>query len=539
MITKSGNEVNPLDILGEGKVMSVPVATIAAATAKKFAERQVVRRIKREGNQGNSDGSHKKIAIIAVAVVSVIILVLSILNGVAEGAKSIILTAPDCDSGLDGSISETTDSSTVNTDGIVVHADYKSAGYSTVGSTYPNVNPPLTSKIVFPYSGGAMTTSSTYGWRIHPVTGARKFHAGEDIARTGDFNSIADGIVVKVYDPADPSISPVITIKHNINGKVYFSTYLHWSKSYVKVGDAVTAGQKVGVTGTRGPSTGIHLHLQIAEGAEDNIINPATFLSQMGATSDYASSGSGGTMSVTDALEACENAGLSGTLTSDARSIIIAAAKSQLGVPYVWGGETESMAFDCSGLVKYAYSKAGFSLDHKAQSQYDAAKKITQSQAQPGDLIFWGTPSNVYHVAIYLGGNQMIEAPQMGANVHITTIWGIPLSFGTFDLGDSVSGGDAKTYARNMVSSMWRSSSEFTCLDKLWTKESGWNPLAANPSSGAYGIPQSLPGSKMASAGSDWKTNPKTQINWGLNYIQGRYGSPCSAWAHSQSTNWY
>jgi hypothetical protein len=81
--------------------------------------------------------------------------------------------------------------------------------------------------------------------------------------------------------------------------------------------------------------------------------------------------------------------------------------------------------------------------------------------------------------------------------------------------------------------------SQFPCLDKLWTKESHWNYKAENTSSGAYGIPQALPGSKMASEGSDWKTNPATQIKWGLGYIKGRYGTPCSAWSHSQDTGWY
>ena len=80
---------------------------------------------------------------------------------------------------------------------------------------------------------------------------------------------------------------------------------------------------------------------------------------------------------------------------------------------------------------------------------------------------------------------------------------------------------------------------QFPCLDKLWKKESGWNHRAANPSSGAYGIPQSLPGSKMASEGSDWRSNPATQIKWGLGYIKGRYNTPCNAWSHSQNTGWY
>ncbi|MBT0772824.1 hypothetical protein KIH74_28035 [Kineosporia sp. J2-2] len=83
------------------------------------------------------------------------------------------------------------------------------------------------------------------------------------------------------------------------------------------------------------------------------------------------------------------------------------------------------------------------------------------------------------------------------------------------------------------------SSAQYTCLDSLWTRESTWNYQATNPSSGAYGIPQALPGSKMASAGSDWKTNPVTQIRWGLDYIAERYGTPCGAWSHSESVGWY
>jgi hypothetical protein len=80
---------------------------------------------------------------------------------------------------------------------------------------------------------------------------------------------------------------------------------------------------------------------------------------------------------------------------------------------------------------------------------------------------------------------------------------------------------------------------EFRCLDNLWTKESNWNHHAYNSSSGAYGIPQALPGGKMRGAGSDWKSNPATQIRWGLGYIKGRYGKPCGAWGHWMSHNWY
>jgi hypothetical protein len=99
--------------------------------------------------------------------------------------------------------------------------------------------------------------------------------------------------------------------------------------------------------------------------------------------------------------------------------------------------------------------------------------------------------------------------------------------------------GTPQQIALGMLSSFGWSSSQFSCLVSLWNRESGWNTYASNPSSGAYGIPQALPGSKMASAGADWATNPATQIRWGLGYIQQVYGSPCAAWDHSQAVGWY
>ncbi|WP_028659544.1 lytic transglycosylase domain-containing protein [Nocardioides insulae] len=104
---------------------------------------------------------------------------------------------------------------------------------------------------------------------------------------------------------------------------------------------------------------------------------------------------------------------------------------------------------------------------------------------------------------------------------------------------EDLSTGDPRDIASAMLSDFGWSGDQFGCLDSLWTRESGWSTSADNPSSSAYGIPQALPGSKMASAGSDWATNPATQIKWGLGYIQDRYGSPCGAWSHSESNGWY
>jgi hypothetical protein len=99
----------------------------------------------------------------------------------------------------------------------------------------------------------------------------------------------------------------------------------------------------------------------------------------------------------------------------------------------------------------------------------------------------------------------------------------------------------AQAYARSAIGSYGWGSDQFSCLVSLWTQESGWRANALNASSGAYGIPQSLPADKMSVAGADWRTNAATQINWGLAYIKSAYGSPCGAWNHEMGVNphWY
>jgi hypothetical protein len=99
--------------------------------------------------------------------------------------------------------------------------------------------------------------------------------------------------------------------------------------------------------------------------------------------------------------------------------------------------------------------------------------------------------------------------------------------------------GSAQQIAMGMLGSYGWSSGQFSCLVSLWNQESGWNVTASNPSSGAYGIPQALPGSKMESAGPDWQTDAATQIRWGLGYIKADYGSPCGAWSHEEADGWY
>jgi len=102
-----------------------------------------------------------------------------------------------------------------------------------------------------------------------------------------------------------------------------------------------------------------------------------------------------------------------------------------------------------------------------------------------------------------------------------------------------VEAGTSRAIGHDLLIARGWDETQWACLDALWSRESGWRVNAQNSSSGAYGIPQAYPGSKMATVGADWQTNPSTQITWGLNYITGRYGTPCDAWAYFQAHNSY
>jgi hypothetical protein len=105
--------------------------------------------------------------------------------------------------------------------------------------------------------------------------------------------------------------------------------------------------------------------------------------------------------------------------------------------------------------------------------------------------------------------------------------------------GNPVPAGEAQRIAKAMMPRFGFSpSSQFGCLVELWDRESSWNVHAGSPS-GPYGIPQANPGTKMASAGADWRNSASTQIEWGLGYVKSRYNSPCGAWSHFQSAGWY
>lgn len=265
--------------------------------------------------------------------------------------------------------------------------------------------------------------------------------------------------------------------------------------------------------------------------------------------------------------------------------LLAAAQKYGSGHPYVWGAKGAD-AFDCSGLVQYAVEHAFHkSFPAGSSAQYAATQSV--DNPQPGDLVFFGA-GGANHVGIYAGGDNYYSAqsPSASPNIGMGKISAVhegPVSYRRIPgidalgkSGDNVKANSSleKWIKKTVAPGFWKfidklnslfnistgsggpnsaptgdhkhwlkqagiPESWFNGLNSIIQQESGWRVNATNPSSGAYGIPQSLPGSKMASAGSDWRTNPITQLKWMYSYIKGRYGSLQNALSFRAANGWY
>ena len=178
----------------------------------------------------------------------------------------------------------------------------------------------------------------------------------------------------------------------------------------------------------------------------------------------------------------------------------------------VTAGIGASMALAVAGIV-------GPQIAHGAESRVDWNQPIPLAEQQ--SAMHWTLPD----AGRFL--RRAHRAPRHVTHHASRSTYRSPLS------------GSPQTVAHALMLRAGWSESQWTCLDALWTRESSWNIYASNGGSGAYGIPQALPGSKMASYGADWRTNPVTQIRWGLWYIGATYGSPCNALAHSNAYGYY
>ncbi|MFE6745949.1 NlpC/P60 family protein [Kitasatospora purpeofusca] len=339
----------------------------------------------------------------------------------------------------------------------------------------------------------------------------------------------------------------------------------------------------------------------------------------------------GGDAPVTPQRQNAAPGGGGSALPSGNAGSVIAAAEQQLGKPYLWGG-TGPDGWDCSGLMQAAYKQgAGIDLPRVSEQQARVGVEVPMDQLLPGDLVFPSKESPP-HVAMYIGGGRVIEAPRTGLNVREVPLGGqfsyarrvlggggsaavpaagdqngtgtvvggtkaasfTPLaaagSYGSIDevealaaaLSGSVGGipvgeqggtprspsagqnetaastsasgavggttdqAGVKATARGLLPKYGFGDDQWAALEWLWTKESGWNPSADNPTSTAYGIPQALEwdpttgtGHKMTGEFADYHTNATTQIKWGLDYIKGRYGTPTRAKQFWEAHNWY
>ena len=240
---------------------------------------------------------------------------------------------------------------------------------------------------------------------------------------------------------------------------------------------------------------------------------------------------------------------------------VISWAEEQLGKPYQWGAAGPG-SFDCSGLTMEALAQAGIAVTHNANAQWQQtkARPVAGNQLTPGDLVFYagsdGSLTAPGHVGIYVGNGEIIDAPYTGANVRFDPLTSITGYAGATDPYAAPSAGitlpipasgflaapaalnQYQSFAQTLADTTW-GPGQFPYLNLLWERESGWNPAAANPISGAFGIPQALPAVKMAAAGLDWATDPYTQIVWGIGYIHATYGTPQAAWAHELAYGWY
>ena len=241
---------------------------------------------------------------------------------------------------------------------------------------------------------------------------------------------------------------------------------------------------------------------------------------------------------------------------------VVSWAEAHLGKPYQWGAAGPG-SFDCSGLTMAALAQAGITVPHNANAQWQQtrAHPVAEDQLAPGDLVFYagsdGSLAAPGHVGIYVGTGEIIDAPYAGANVRFDPLTSISGYVGATDpyaatpaaaalapvltIGNLAAPAGLNQYlsfAQTLAGTTW-GPGQFPYLNLLWERESGWNPAAANPVSGAFGIPQALPAAKMASAGPDWAANPYTQIIWGIGYIHATYGTPQAAWAHELAYGWY
>lgn len=540
--------------------MAAPLIAAALKLAAQKAGQQVASAAasKMSGGGGGMDKQTK--IIIAAFLIFAILFTGAIVQGLATfGTAMLPKSMPDCAAPQVGNGADSDPAITGS-----------GAADGSFGSNvpYPTSN---TASVTYPVPNPVMT--SGYGFRAVPA-GTRDFfgtgtyfHNGLDFGQPlgSPVFAAADGIIAQSTPNNNPiGYGTVVTIHHQINGEKFNTTYGHVLPGSLKfnVGDTVTAGDVIAAVGAEGNSSGAHLHFVVTQGIYTmkseinrdaaNNVDPNVWLTSNGAKQTTGAIGGGDIGGGPQAVATkCDQ-----KTTSD-------------GTITAWGGYSNGAIPD--NELKALSFNPSFKLQTEAAQKLEAlniaykekfgvnipvisAYKDTASQGGAGmDIAGWAKSVQLDPIVIFSSDEYIwlkTNATTQGwMNPNINQQSGSsPLSTRWVYVGDqSHTGGDIpgtlsdyQKYAGERLQTVGLGSpSELSCLIKLWDRESGWRVDADNPSSDAYGIPQSLPGSKMATEGADWATNYKTQINWGVKYIQGRYVTPCGAWQHSEDYNWY
>lgn len=435
--------------------------------------------------------------------------------------------------------------------------------------------PAATGTVVMPVPEGRYRLASPYGMRVHPITKTAKMHEGTDFsaipkgARDIPILAVADGIV-RASGPV-AGFGQYVTIEHNIGGAQYVSVYGHVQagSQTVVTGDTVTAGQKIAIMSDEGGSTGVHLHLEIwtpTYHSGGKSLDPGPWLASAGATAlTEALDGSSGLVASCGSAVSGEGGVAAGPWGGHENGKI--PAEEMCAPPTFPNHLLRCDAASAVEALNVAF-QAKFGRDlliSDSYRSYDAQVKCREQKgnwcATPGKsnhgwglaidvsggINEFGTPEHEWMRANAAASGWVHPGwAQQGGAKPEPWHWEFAGSGGAGASGDGRMPESAKALAQTKTAAYGWGGNEFTqCLVPLWQKESGWNYQAANGSSSARGIPQAM---MSAHFGSGWKSNaaaqawldsPDQQITWGLDYIKGRYGTPCSAWSHSQKTGWY
>jgi murein DD-endopeptidase MepM/ murein hydrolase activator NlpD len=541
--------------------MAAPLVAAALKLAAKKVGQQVASAAIKKGGGGRMDPQTKFI------IITVMIFALIITGAIVQGVSTVLSTllpqnALQCDVPKTGNLGDSHD------------ATNGGPGGSADGSLGSNIEYPTTDteKVVYPVPNPNI--ASGYGYRAVPAGTAdffgtgTYFHNGLDFAQPlgSPIFAAADGIVAQSAPNNEKyGYGTVVTIHHQIGGEKMNTTYGHVLPSSLKfkVGDTVKAGDVIAAVGSEGNSTGAHLHFVVTKGiytiqseinkGPANNIDPVPWFSSNGAkqTTGTVGSGGDGASSPEKTAELCNKKKVTdGTITA-------------------WGGHKngaipedamEPLSFNKNLKLERETSKKLEALNNAYKSKFNTDLPVVSAYMDAAAQ--GGSPNNIagWAKSIELSDAVTFESEEYKwlASNAISQGWMNPIinqkdgsnprSTRWVYVGDQTDfsadiPADLSEYQRYAAERLNTAGiggpTELTCLIRLWNRESEWKVDAENQNGGAYGIPQSLPGNKMASEGADWRTNYKTQINWGVKYIQGRYGTSCSAWQHSEDFNWY